>query len=397
MQIRNVRATPVNIPFRAPYRFAYGSTASLTKTIVQVETDEDVGLGEAADGDTAALIERLGERLVGLDPLELNECERRCVPSMSYAPWDNLTALRRAFGAIEIALWDLRARAEGVPLYMLFGGAVRQEIPLTEYFSFRLPGQDEPGEATAVDIARYCARMIKDHGAQGFEGKLGTVDMAEEVRMVREVRSAIGDERLLRLDANGGFTVATALEYWRRIQDYDIRTFEDPVDTLEEMRRLRPHVSATLSTHNPDLRRAVALGVPDAFVCNLVELGGIRRTVNFIEACETFGISFWFHSQEAGIASAAYLQLSAALEPIREPSQTLLRWVNDDVITQGPFVPHNGYVRCLRALASESRSILERSRGATSDTWTRGPSILATDPTITAPRFDGAKEPCLCS
>jgi glucarate dehydratase len=345
MRISAVRATPVNIPFRAPYRFAYGSTAALTKTIVEVETDAGViGLGEGADGDTSTLIERLGERLIGLDPRELNECERRCVPSMSYAPWDNLTALRRAFGAIEIALWDLRAKAEGVPLSMLFGGAVREQISLTEYFSFRLPGDDEPGEATATDIARYCARMIEEHDSDGFEGKVGTVAIAEEVHMVKEVRAAIGDERLLRLDANGRFTVATALEFWRFIEPYGIRTFEDPVDSLEEMRRLRPHMACTFSTHNPDLRRALALGVPDAFVCNLVELGGIRRTVQFIESCEAMGLSFWFHSQEAGIATAAYLHLSAALEPIREPSQTLLRWVKDDVIAQGPFVPHGGYV-----------------------------------------------------
>lgn len=345
MRIRRVRATPVNLPFSAPYRFAYGSTASLTKTIVEVETDEGlVGLGEGADGDTARLIQTLGERLAGLDPLDLNECERRCVPAMSHAPWDNLSALRRAFGAIEIALWDLRARTEGLPLHRLLGGAVRTRIPLTEYFAFRLPGATEPGEAGPVDIARYCARMIELHDAAGFEGKIGVESLSEEARMLREVRAAIGEERLLRVDANGAFTVATALEYWRRIERYDIRTFEDPVDTLAEMRRLRPHMACTFSTHNPDLRTAVELGVPDAFVCNLVELGGIRRTVEFIRACELFGIAFWFHSQEAGIATAAALHVSAALEPIREPSQTLLRWLTDDVTHEGPLVPHGGHV-----------------------------------------------------
>jgi glucarate dehydratase len=345
VKIRSVRATPVNIPFKAPYRFAYGSTASLTKTIVEVETDEGiVGLGEGADGDTSVLIEQLGERLVGLDPLGLNTCERRCLPSMSYAPWDNLTALRRAFGAIEIALWDIRGRAEDRPLHDLLGGAVRTEIPLTEYFAFRLRGASEGGESNATDIARYCARMIEDYAADGFEGKIGTIDIREEVKMVGEVRAAIGPDRMLRVDANGGFTIATALEVWRHIEPYGIRTFEDPVDSLEEMAKLRPHMACTFSTHNPDLRRAVALGVPDHFVCNIVELGGIRRTVEFVRSCEAFGIGFWFHSQEAGVASAAYLQLSAALEPIREPSQTLFRWLADDVVTSGPREPRGGRV-----------------------------------------------------
>ncbi len=346
MRIRSVKATPVNIPFAAPYRFAYGSTAALTKTIVEVETDDGmVGLGEAADGDTSRLVEELGLRLVGLDPIDLNACERRCVPGMTYAPWDNLTALRRAFGAIEIALWDLRGKAEDRAVYELLGGAVRTEIPLTEYFAFRLPGPGEPGESTPLEIARYCARMVEEHGADAFEGKLGTVDLRDEVDMVREVRAAIGEDRMLRLDANGAFTVATALEIWRKIERYGIRNFEDPVDSFEEMRVLRPHIGCTFSTHNPDLRRAVNLGVPDNFVCNIVELGGIRRTVEFVRACEMLGFGFWFHSHEAGVASAAYLQLSAALEPIREPSQTLFRWVEEDIITAGVLSPENGRVR----------------------------------------------------
>ena len=114
MRITAVRATPVNIPFHAPYRFSLGSTASVTKTIVEVETDEGItGIGECADGDRSADVARLGERLAGLDPLALNECERRCVPAFEHSLWENVTALKRAFGAIEMALWDLRGRAEG--------------------------------------------------------------------------------------------------------------------------------------------------------------------------------------------------------------------------------------------------------------------------------------------
>ena len=343
MRIRSVRATPVNIPLRAPYRFAYGSTAALTKTVVEVETEDGaVGLGEAADGDRSADIERLGARLTGLDARDLNACEAACVPAMSYAPWDNLTALRRAFGAIEIALWDVRGRVEDRPLHALLGGAVRDRIALTEYFSFRHPGPDEPGESTPAEVAGYCARMAEEFGSTAFEGKLGTLDPATEVRMLREVRAAVGEQAMLRVDANGSFTVGSALELWRIIEPIGIRSFEDPVDTFEELARVQPHMACTLSTHRPDLPRALQLGAPDVFVCNLVELGGIRRTVEFVRACELAGIGFWFHSGETGIGSAAYLQVSAAVEPIRDPSQSLLRWMADDVIAEGPLVPRDG-------------------------------------------------------
>ena len=63
MKIRSVTATPVNIPLRAPYRFSYGSTASLTKTVIEVLTDDGVvGLGECADGDRAAEAFNVGFR-----------------------------------------------------------------------------------------------------------------------------------------------------------------------------------------------------------------------------------------------------------------------------------------------------------------------------------------------
>jgi glucarate dehydratase len=183
--------------------------------------------------------------------------------------------------------------------------------------------------------------MIEEYDSPTFEGKLATVGLEAELEMVREVRAAIGD-RALRLDANHAWTVPTARDVLRRLAPYDIRCIEEPVGSHEELARLRPFTDIAFSAHAPDLRRAVALGVPDFYVLNIVELGGIRRTVEFVRACEMFGIGFWFHSGDTGVASAAYLQLSAALEPIREPSQALFHWYADDVIAEGPFCPRRG-------------------------------------------------------
>jgi hypothetical protein len=84
--------------------------------------------------------------------------------------------------------------------------------------------------------------------------------------------------------------------------------------------------------------------LPDAIMINVNELGGIRGTVDFVAACVATGVGFRFHSGETGVGSAAYLQLSAALEHMRGASQTLLRWYADDVIEGGPFVPRAGVV-----------------------------------------------------
>ena len=345
MKIREIRATPVNIPLRAPYRFSYGSTGSLTKTVIEVMTEDGItGLGECADGDRSADVRRMAERLVGSDLRDVGPAGRSCMQGMAYTPWDNVTAHRRVFAGIEMAMWDARARSEEVPLYRLLGGAVRHEIPLTEYFSYRLPGRDEPGEDSPAAVARYCARMIEEHDARIFEGKVGTVDLGEEVRMVAEVRAAI-DARPLQLDANGIWTLATARQAMHQLLPYDIAWFEEPCESYEEMAALRQHFACSFSTHVVDLPKAVRLGCPDAIVSNINELGGIRGTMDFVAACAAMGVGFRFHSGETGVASAAYLHLSAALEHVRGASQTLLRWYADDVIEGGPFVPQSGVVR----------------------------------------------------
>lgn len=344
MKIRDIRATPVNIPLRAPYRFSYGSTGSLTKTVIEVTTEDGVtGLGECADGDRSADVRRMAEQLVGRDLRDIGPAARTCTQGMSYTPWDNATAYRRVFAGIEMAMWDARARSEGVPLYRLLGGAVRREIPLTEYFSYRLPGLDEPGENSPSAVADYCAKMIEDHDARIFEGKVGTVDLVEEVRMVAEVRAAIGD-RPLQLDANGIWTLPTARQAMRALMPHDIDWFEEPCESYEEMAALRQHFACSFSTHLVDLPKAARLGCPDAIVTNINELGGIRGTLEFVAACAAMGVGFRFHSGETGVATAAYLHLSAALEHVRGASQTLLRWYADDVIEGGPLVPRSGRV-----------------------------------------------------
>ncbi|MGI9117820.1 MAG: mandelate racemase/muconate lactonizing enzyme family protein [Gaiellales bacterium] len=344
MQIASVRAIPVNIPFVAPYRFAYGSIASLTKTLVEVTTDDGVvGWGEAADGDRSVAITALAPRVIGLDPLDLDAVEAACVPGFAYSPWADVLGARRSFAAIELALWDIRGKVEGRPLCDLLGGAVRTEVPLTEYFSYRFPGPGHPGESSPLDVARECARLIEQFDARSFEGKVGTVGEGEELTMVREIRAAIGD-RPLRLDANGSWTVPTARRLIPRFEEFAIDQWEEPVEGYEDLAAIRDVTARPLSSHVPDLPLARALGVPDVIVTNLNEAGGVRRTVQFVRACQAAGIGFRFHSGETGVASTAYLHVTAAVDWIDDASQTLFRWYADDVIAGGPHVPRGGSV-----------------------------------------------------
>ena len=346
MKITKVKATPVNIPLEAPFYWSVGTYPGTTKTIIEVETDEGiVGLGESPSGDCAEVINnQMGPRLIGYDPIDIAGCEMRCLPEWCVVQNTDDASVVKAFGGIEIALWDIRGKAWERPLYELLGGAVRKEIPFTEYFAFRVEKDGLGGEMSPEAVADYCVKMREEHGATMFEGKLTVGDPHLEVATVKCLREKLGPEVMLRLDSNMAWSLSTARQILREIEPYNIRNYEDPVATFEEMAALRRHSSIPFSSHVPDIRRAVALGVPDTFVTNFAVLGGINRAIRFIGACEAMGIGFWCYSGDAGVCTAAYLHVTAAMQWIHEPSQSLKRWQIGDVIQDGPFKPKNNVV-----------------------------------------------------
>ncbi|MEI7742207.1 MAG: mandelate racemase/muconate lactonizing enzyme family protein [Chloroflexota bacterium] len=346
MKITAVRLTPVNIPMDVPYFWSGGLYTGTTKVVIEVETDEGlIGLGEAPSDELLPTLRRMGDRIIGLDPLDIADLEGRCVPPWQIVQNTDGNGVVRAFGAIEIALWDLRGKAWGQPLYQLLGGAVRKDIPFTEYFSYRSSLDGSETRVSADYIVDYCLQMREDHGSTYFEGKLTLGDPDLEIETVRRLREALGPKAMIRLDSNMAWSVPTAIRILREIEPYDIRNYEDPVGTFEEMAILRRHSSIPFSSHVPDIRRAVALGVPDTIVVNFAVLGGIGRSLRFIGACEAMGVGFWCYSGDAGICTAAYLHMVAAMPYLTEPSQSLFRWQVGDVIVDGPFRQTNNVVR----------------------------------------------------
>jgi glucarate dehydratase len=186
--------------------------------------------------------------------------------------------------------------------------------------------------------------MVEEFDSPWFEGKVGLRPPDEDVRLVREIRAAIGAERALRLDANKAWSVAAAADVLQRVEAERVESIEEPVGTLAEQAELRAVTATPFSSHEPDLAFAAEHGVPDAIVLNLGVCGGIEGTRRFVAACERAGVGFWWYSGDLGIATAAYLHVSAATPYLDRPSQSLFRWYPEDVIVGGPFSAHRGLV-----------------------------------------------------
>jgi glucarate dehydratase len=341
-RIARVEAWPVNVPLDDPYLFAIGTYRGLSHTVVRLTTDDGItGLGEAFSWRDAQIVTDLAELLIGKDcDVMRTSFGRSSVgsgPLNAYAQFDGVTT-QRAWAAIEIALWDIAGKTQGKSVAELLGGATRTQIPVTEYFAYRISRERTPEE-----IAMFCTQMISDHGSTHFEGKVATMAPDEELRMLRLVRDAIGPDRELRIDANLGWRPETLIGLLPALLDLNITGIEEPCGTWQEAALVREHTGIPFSSHEPDFELATQLGVPNTLVLSVLSCGGISRTVEAIERCQAAGLGFWFYSGELGIATAACLQVAAAI-PYVGRSQSLLRMQADDVVVGGVSVPNGGFV-----------------------------------------------------
>jgi glucarate dehydratase len=340
-RIARIEAWPANAPLEAPYLMAPGTVAGICRAIVRVTTkDGVVGLGESASpADAVQVCGGAGQRLVGRDTDEVRAELEPAVLAVPAHRTDGKVLIDQPLTGIEIALWDIAAREAGVPLHELLGGACRTGVAFSEYFAYR-PGYED----TPADVAAFCARMVEEHDSPVFEGKVAVRPIEDDVELVGEIRAAIGPDRELRLDANMGWGLESARRALSLLEAFGIANVEEPVASFADMAELRRSTLIPFSAHTPDPELAASLGAPDTIVVGLGPFGGIAGTRRFIDACERVGIGFWFYSGDFGIATAAYLHIAAATPSLERPSQSLLRWTADDVITGGPFSPERGVV-----------------------------------------------------
>lgn len=345
MKIKSIRATPILVPLDAPYLWSYGALDGFTKCVVEVETTDGlIGFGEAPSHASARIIDAFAEVLLGQDPLDIAALERRVLPSMPFAHsvTDHLT--RGAWGGVEIALWDLRGKLWGQPVANLLGGIRRREIPFTDYFGYRLAKGGKGGEATVPDVVDYCLGLQETYGTTWFEGKVNDPDLNANVKLMQALRLALGSDAMLRIDSNQAFSLPSAVYLAPAFEELGLRNWEDPTPDWTAMRKLRAHTRIPFSSHNTDVGKAVAYGVPDAIVSDIAGLGGFSAMMRFVSACAGAGIDFWCYSGGSGLELAAYLHACAAHPHIREPNQSLLRWQPFDVIAEGPFAPRNNHI-----------------------------------------------------
>jgi D-galactarolactone cycloisomerase len=196
--------------------------------ICVVDTDEGVqGVGEAfyfggpAEAVAALIDDGLGPLVVGHDPFDTSVL------------WDRLYNLTRdqgqkgltisAISAVDIALWDIKGKALGLPVYKLLGGAYRARARAYATGLYEPQGVPSIVAALVEEAVGY-----REAGFTGMKLKVG-YGLETDESYVRAIREAIGDDIALMVDANHAYNASEAIRLARVLADYDVYWFEEPV------------------------------------------------------------------------------------------------------------------------------------------------------------------------
>jgi o-succinylbenzoate synthase len=287
MRIERLEVVPYALPFREPYVTARGRLERRELLLVRVDAEGLVGLGE-----TAPLALRGGFTLAEIAG-ELEAC-RDSVVGRSSDDIELPVVSPQARLALDVALWDLRAKQAGVQLCELLGAtAAAVECNATLVAA-------EPAAVAAH------AREWSERGFRTFKLKVGVEDDVEQVEAVRA--SLPGDARL-RVDANAVWTVDEAAGKLERMAPLELA--EQPVRGLAELAALRDRIDTPLAADESvvsvaDAERAA--GVCDAATVKLAKVGSIAAARQIAELLPVYMSSAL--DGPVGIAAAAHVALA---------------------------------------------------------------------------------------
>ena len=180
--------------------------------VVKIETDGGVtGTGLGNGGPIwRASIGQLAPLLIGEDPIDVERLwHKMWVPKLI----GRRGMTTRTISAIDIGLWDIKAKAAGLPLYKLLGG-YRDRVP-----TYIAGGYYEPGKGLP-ELAQEMEQNVA-MGARAIKMKIGGVPMAEDVARVRTVRKAVGPDVKVLVDANCAYRAYEAIQLAKRIEEFE--------------------------------------------------------------------------------------------------------------------------------------------------------------------------------
>jgi L-alanine-DL-glutamate epimerase-like enolase superfamily enzyme len=212
--------------------------------------------------------------LTGEDPLEVRALWEKMssCPGVRWAGRAGITQM--ALSAVDVALWDIKAKAAGVPLWKLLGGNAAKRIEAYNTDGGWLNWSREQ----LVD----CAAAMVDAGFRGVKIKIGGPDPEDDLQRIEAVRDAIGPRVKLMVDANCAWDLPTATLYGRRLADYGVWWLEEPLsaDDVSGHARLAQSIETPIALGESlytlaEFRNFLSAGAVHFVQPDAIRLGGV--------------------------------------------------------------------------------------------------------------------------
>ncbi|EIQ00648.1 enolase superfamily enzyme related to L-alanine-DL-glutamate epimerase [Opitutaceae bacterium TAV1] len=287
---------------------------------VKIEADSGHhGWGEATlEYREPTVTQAVRELERGLVNRDLRNIEAWWQDAYRDAYWRGGPVLMSALSAVEMALWDIKGKALGVPVHQLLGGRVRDAVPCYAnawFANAKTPDEFAAATKTAIGMG-YRALKWDPFGATFRH--LSAAQLRDALAVVEAVKTATGTAAELLIEGHGRFEFPTARRIARALEDYDIQWFEEPLipGNLENYARLRADTRTPISMGERlytrwEFREVFERGCADFIQPDVSHAGGIHELRKIAAMAEVWQIPFCPHNPSGPIANAATLQLAA--------------------------------------------------------------------------------------
>jgi len=312
MKIIDVKTFRLQTELDEPFEWPTGHAFVRTAGVIKITTVEGiVGWGPGPDNITM-YDQKVKDVVLGRDPDHTGAIAR----DLKLGGWGNVPKMVQ--GAVDIALWDIRGKAQDKPIHHLLGGALREKIPAYATVGYYPIPKDDLGWLKDQMQARI------DKGFRAFKMKIGGREMSYDLKRVDLVRELLGPDRGLAVDATTGYVFDDARVIGKEMEKRNALWFEDPVpmEDIHGFKKLNDELLIPITSHyagdfNPDLcdelirMRAVSKVHP-----SIEGVGGFTGAYSMMGKTAFQGIIFEPSCWSTHLHMLATLHLLAIIPPL---------------------------------------------------------------------------------
>ncbi|HET7849525.1 MAG TPA: enolase C-terminal domain-like protein [Pseudolabrys sp.] len=336
--IRRVTARSFRIPTDAPEADGTIAWDATTLVLVEVTAAGATGLGYSyADAAAAEIVTGvLAGKIKDEDAFDIPKLWLAMVCAVRNIGWRGVAAC--AISALDVALWDLKARLLDVPLVALFGGE-REAVPIYGSGGFT--------SYSVAQLQKQLAGWVENDGCRFVKMKIGTAPQ-DDLERVTAAREAIGEAELF-VDANGAYGQKQALAFAEKFAALGVTWFEEPVssDDLDGLRLMRDRAPASMEIAAGEygyeqfyFRRMLEAQAVDVLQADATRCGGYTGFLKAAALADAWGMPLSAHT-----APALHLPVCCAAPRLRN-----IEWFHDHariehLVFDGAPRPQDGAIR----------------------------------------------------